>query len=327
MSKLETLRNEDQNGIKYSSEQLIQCHQRIVPYIHNTPILTSESINEIVEANLYFKCENFQKTGAFKMRGAVNAILQLTEKQKKKGVVTHSSGNFAQALALAAKYTSVRAFIVMPSTALQIKKEAVLRYGGNIIECENTLQARVETADQIVKDRNATFVHPSNNINVVLGQGTACMELLEIHPDLEFVFTPVGGGGLVAGTALSALHFGKECKVIGGEPFEVDDAFRSLISGVIESNISTETIADGLRTKLGDMTFPIIQQYVDRIIRVTEEEIVKAMRLIWERMKIIIEPSSAVAVAALIREKQSFKNKKIGIIISGGNVDLNNLPF
>lgn len=308
-------------------EQLIQCHQRIKPYIHNTPIISSQQINKIVGAYLFFKCENFQKMGAFKMRGATNAILQLTDDQKNKGVVTHSSGNFAQALSLAAQSLGVKAFIVMPTTAPKVKKDAVLGYGGNITECEPTLQAREETANQIVVDKGATFIHSSNDMDVILGQGTACKELLESQPDLEYIFTPVGGGGLISGTALATLYFGNNCKVIGGEPFEADDAYRSLQSGIIESNVSTNTIADGLKTELGDKNFPIIQKHVDRIIRVTEEEIVNAMRLIWERMKIVAEPSSAVALAALIKEKHLFNNKKIGVIISGGNVDLNELPF
>ncbi len=308
-------------------EQLIQCHHRIKPFIHNTPIISSQLINEIVEANLFFKCENFQKMGAFKMRGATNAIMQLTDEQKIKGVVTHSSGNFAQALSLAAKSLGVKAFIVMPTTASKVKKNAVSGYGGNIIECEPTLKAREEIAHQIVADKGATFIHPSNDLHVILGQGTACKELLESQTDLEYIFTPVGGGGLIAGTALSAFYFGNNCKVIGGEPFEADDAYRSLQSGIIESNVTTNTIADGLKTQLGNVNFPIIQKYVDRIIRVTEEEIVNAMRLLWERLKIIAEPSSSVALAALIKEKHLFKNKKIGVIISGGNVDLNNLPF
>ncbi len=308
-------------------QDLIEVHQRIEPYIHNTPVLSSKLINEIVGASLVFKCENFQKMGAFKMRGATNAIMQLSDEQRNKGVVTHSSGNFAQALSLAAQSLGVKAFIVMPSTASQVKKDAVKGYGGNIIECEPTLIARENTAKEIGEKEGATFVHPSNDLDVILGQGTAAKELLEDQPDLEYIFTPVGGGGLIAGTALSARYFGNNCKVIGGEPFEADDAYRSLQSGVIESNTSTNTIADGLKTQLGDINFPIIQQDVEKIIRVTEEEIVIAMRIIWERLKIVSEPSSAVALAALLKVKRTYKNKKIGIIISGGNVDLSKLPF
>jgi threonine dehydratase len=310
-----------------NKEDLIETHERIKPYIHNTPVLTSKLIDEISEANLFFKCENFQKMGAFKMRGATNAVMKLSDEQRTKGVVTHSSGNFAQALSLAAKSLGVKAYIVMPSNAPQVKKDAVKGYGGIIIECEPTLTARENTAIDIQKKEGATFLHPSNDTDVILGQGTACIELLELYPDLDYVFTPVGGGGLIAGTALSAYYFGENCKVIGGEPFEADDAFRSLQSGVIESNRSTNTIADGLKTQLGDKNFPIIQQYVEKIILVTEKEIIDAMRLIWERLKIVCEASCAVALAAVLKEKEAFKNKKIGIIISGGNVDLSNLPF
>ncbi|WP_108424989.1 pyridoxal-phosphate dependent enzyme [Flagellimonas amoyensis] len=308
-------------------QQLLECHERIKPFIHNTPVLTSRQIDEMAGAQLFFKCENFQRMGAFKMRGAANAIMQLTEGQKQNGVVTHSSGNFAQALSLAAQSLGVKAHIVMPKNAPQVKKDAVRGYGGRIVECEPTLQARERESEVIQKKFGATFIHPSNDDAVILGQGTACKELLELHPDLEYVITPVGGGGLIAGTALAAAYFGNGCKTIGGEPFEGDDAYRSLLSGTIEGNITTNTIADGLKTQLGDRNFPIIQKHVEQIVRVTEEEIVSAMRLIWERMKIICEPSSAVALAAVLREKEIFKDRKIGVIISGGNVDLAHLPF
>ena len=310
-----------------SKEQLIDCHQRIKPYIHNTPVLSSQLINKIVGAELFFKCENFQKMGAFKMRGATNAIMQLSEEQQQKGVVTHSSGNFAQALSLAAKSLGVKATIVMPSNAPQVKIDAVKGYGGIVIACEPTLEARENTAKRIEEKEGATFIHPSNDIDVIIGQGTACKELLEKIPELDYVLTPVGGGGLVVGTAFAAHHFGNNCKVIGGEPFEVDDAYRSLESGKIETNTSANTIADGLKTQLGDVNFPIIQKHVDKIIRVTEEEIVAAMRLIWERLKIVCEPSSAVALAVVLKEKEQYQNSKVGIIISGGNVDLSKLPF
>lgn len=308
-------------------KKLIQSHNRIKPYIHNTPILSSQLLNKISGAQLFFKCENFQKMGAFKMRGATNAILQLSNEQKKKGVVSHSSGNFAQALSLAAQNIGIKAYVVMPSTASETKKAAVRGYGGILIECEPTLEARNKKANDISQKEGATFIHPSNDLNVILGQGTASKELLEVHNNLDYIVTPVGGGGLIAGTALSAFYFGTDCKVIGGEPLEADDAFRSLQSGKIESNTSTNTIADGLKTELGDINFPIIKRYVNRITRVSESEIIAAMQLIWERMKIVIEPSSAVAFAALLTEKDSFKDCKIGVIISGGNVDLHHLPF
>ena len=277
-----------------TAKDLLETHSRIQSYIHKTPVLTSTLINEIAGSDLYFKCENFQKMGAFKMRGAMNAVLQLSEAQKAKGVVTHSSGNFAQALSLAAKLAGIKAYIVMPSNAPQVKKDGVITYGGEIIECPPTQKDREETALAIQKEKGATFLHPYNMEQVILGQGTAAMELLDEHPDLEFIFAPVGGGGLIAGTALAAHYFGKNCQVIGGEPYEVDDAYRSLQSGQLETNQTTNTIADGLRMSLGDQTFPVIQKHVQSIIRVTENEIVDAMRLIWERMKIVIEPSCAV---------------------------------
>ncbi len=310
-----------------NKETLIQVHNKVKPYIHKTPVLTSELIDDMCEANVFFKCENFQKMGAFKMRGATNAILSLTEAQRNKGVVTHSSGNFAQALSLAAKKIGVKAFIVMPENAPQVKKNAVRAYEGKIIDCDSNPIAREEMAEKVRIEKGATFIHPSNDDDVIYGQGTAAMELLEDYPQLDYIFTPVGGGGLIAGTILAAKYFSEKCKVVGGEPKNVDDAYRSLQSGKIEFNESTNTIADGLRTFLGDRNFPIIKEGVEKIIRVEEKEIINAMKLIWERMKIVVEPSSAVALAALLKNKEDYKNKDIGIIISGGNVDVTNLPF
>ncbi len=314
-----------------TKENLLNCHKRIRPFIHNTAVLTSRLIDREVNANLFFKCENFQKAGAYKMRGATNAILQLSKRQKKNGVVTHSSGNFAQALSLAAQSVGVTAHIVMPNTAPEVKKVGVKEYGGNIYLCEPTVEARQALADEIALKIGATFIHPSNNANVILGQGTSALELLKEHPDLNFIFCPVGGGGLIAGSALATKYFGDNCKVYGAEPFEADDAYRSLLSGKIEGNDTVNTIADGLKTTLGDINFPIIKELVSGIIRVDEDEIIAAMKLVWERMKIIIEPSSAVTVAAVIRQSKenpnALKNRKVGIIISGGNVDLSNLPF
>lgn len=310
-----------------TKEELIAVHKRIAPYIHNTPVITSQLLDEISGAVLFFKCENFQKMGAFKMRGAANAILNLPKQKQEKGVVTHSSGNFAQAVSLSAKSINVPAYIVMPSTAPQVKKDAVRSYGGQITECPPTLAEREKAAQKIIDETGATFVHPSNDLDVIYGQGTAAIELLQEYPDLDFVVTPVGGGGLTAGTALAVHHFGKNCKSIGAEPFEADDAFRSLQSGKIEENESADTIADGLKTQLGDKNFPIIRELVSEIIRVEEREIIGALKLIWERMKIVVEPSSATALAAVLREKEKFKGKKVGIILSGGNVDLQKLPF
>ena len=310
-----------------NKEILIEAHNRVKPYIHLTPVLTSELINEMIQAKVFFKCENFQKMGAFKMRGAANAILKLSIEEQTKGVVTHSSGNFAQALSLAAKKIGVKAYIVMPKNAPLVKKNAVKTYNGIIIECDSNPVAREEMAVKVQKETGATFIHPSNNDNVIHGQGTAAIELLEDYPNLDYIISPVGGGGLIAGTALAAQHFSKHCVVIGGEPKNADDAFRSLKSGKIEYNQEVNTVADGLRTFLGDRNFPIIKKFVEKIITVEEDEIIEAMKLIWERMKIVIEPSSAVAFAALLKNKNDFKNKNVGIIISGGNVDVGNLPF
>ena len=242
-------------------------------------------------------------------------------------MVTHSSGNFAQAVSLAAKNLEVAAYIVMPSNAPKIKKEGTLGYGGIVTECEPTIEAREQTSLKIQQETGASFLHPSNQLEVIHGQGTACYELLQEKTEFDYIVTPIGGGGLIAGTCLFANAFSPKTKVIGAEPFEVDDAYRSLQSGKIETNKTTNTIADGLRTQLGNHNFPIILEHVSQVIRVTEEEIVSAMKLVWERMKVIIEPSSAVAVAAVLREKKLFQGKKVGVIISGGNVDLGNMPF
>ena len=306
---------------------LIDCHNRIKPFIHNTPVLTSIYINQITGAEVYFKCENFQKMGAFKMRGAANAILRLSDEQKSNGVVTHSSGNHAQAISLAAKKIGIKAYIVMPSNAPEIKKEAVKGYGGELIECEPNLVAREAAAEDVVRTKSATFIHPSNNLDVILGQGTASKELIEQYGSFDHILVPIGGGGLIAGSALAAKYFANNCSVIGTEPFEVDDAYRSMITGKIEKNITTNTIADGLRTQLGDKNFPIILDEVKKIIRIKEDEIINSMKLIWQRLKIICEPSCSLPLAGILKNKDTFKGKKIGIVISGGNVDLNNLPF
>ena len=310
-----------------SKQIVIEAGNRVAPFVHRTPVLTSRLLNEMAGAEVFFKCENLQKMGAFKMRGAINAIQQLSEAQKKAGVVTHSSGNFGQALALAAKNLGVNAYIVMPSSAPAVKIEAVKSYGGLVTITEPTLEAREKSAAIIVAEKGAVFLHPSNDMNVILGQGTAALELLQDQPGLEYIMSPVGGGGLIAGTALAAHYLGNNCRVIGAEPMEVDDAYRAFKSGKIEYNTSTDTIADGLKTNLGDINFPIIMELVSDIIRVEESEIVNAMKLIWERMKLVIEPSSAVPFAALLKEREKFKNKKVGIILSGGNVELSNLPF
>lgn len=298
-----------------------QAHERIKPYVHRTPVLTSESINVITGCNIYFKCENLQKVGAFKARGAMNAALQVPEAPRSKGIATHSSGNHAQAIARAGKILGIPAYIVMPNNAPQIKKEGVKGYGGQIFECEPTLQARETTLADVISKTGATEIHPFNNYHVITGQATASKELFEEVNDLDYLLAPVGGGGLLSGTLLAAKYFSPKTKVIAGEPEGADDAFRSMHSGKIEPSQSN-TIADGLLTTLGDKTFPIIKENVERVITVSDAEIVSAMRLVWERMKIIIEPSAAVTFAAVLKEKPSFKGRKVGIIISGGNVDL-----
>ena len=304
--------------------ELKASYERIRDLVHKTPVLRSSLLDNYCSCELFFKCENFQKMGAFKIRGATNAILKLSEEERRSGVVTHSSGNMAQAVALAAKQLDIPAYIVMPNNAPSVKKEAVRDYGGIITECEATIEAREREANRIVRETGASFLHPSNDLHVIMGQGTSAYELLLEYPDLDYVITPVGGGGLLAGTVIALQAASSEAKVLAGEPLAVDDAYRSLISGTIELNSSSDTIADGLRTHLGDVNFPIIQNGVERIIRVEEDEIKRSMRLMMERMKIVVEPSSAVTLAAIIKEKEQFKGKKIGLILSGGNIDLAN---
>jgi len=304
-----------------TKETLEQAHDRIKSYVHRTPVMTSEAINTIAGCSVFFKCENLQKIGAFKARGAMNAALQLTPEQRSKGIATHSSGNHAQAIARAAKILGIPSYIVMPHTAPEIKKKGVRGYGGQIFECEPNVQSRESTLADVVAKTGANEIHPFNNYHVIVGQATAAKELIEDVPKLDFIMAPVGGGGLLSGTSLSAKFFSPSTKVVAGEPAGADDAFRSLQSGKIEVS-QANSIADGLLTSLGDKTFPIIHENVEKIIPVTDEEIIAAMRLIWERMKIIVEPSAVVPFAALLKEKEYFKGKKVGIILSGGNVDL-----
>jgi threonine dehydratase len=303
-------------------EALLQVHHRIQPYIHRTPVLTSQTLDRMSGASLFFKCENFQKMGAFKMRGAANAILCLDPEARQKGVATHSSGNFAQALALSARLLGVKAYIVMPSNSPDVKKAAVRDYGGEIIECEPTLQAREDTLQSVVQRTGATFLHPYNQENVILGQGTAALELLQDVDNLDIIIAPVGGGGLIGGTALAARFFSTRTWVMAAEPLGADDAWRSKEAGHIVPQTNPQTIADGLRTSLGDKTFPLIRDFVEKIIRVGETEIVEAMRLLLERMKIVVEPSGAVPLAAVLKESDLFHGKRVGLILSGGNVDL-----
>ncbi|MDD2303569.1 MAG: pyridoxal-phosphate dependent enzyme [Prolixibacteraceae bacterium] len=308
-------------------EDIKSAHDRIRPYIHHTPVLSSKSINEIVGAELFFKCENLQKVGAFKFRGACNSVFSLSEEEAKNGVCTHSSGNHAAALALAARMRGIPAYIVMPENAPEIKKIAVAGYGAQITFCTPTLEARESTLKKVAAETGATEIHPYNYFNVICGQGTAAKELIEEIGLLDVVMAPVGGGGLLSGTALSVKALLPGAKVIAAEPAGADDAFRSFYSKTLQPSVSPKTIADGLLTSLGSLTFPIILNDVDQIATVSEESIVAAMRMIWERMKIIIEPSSAVPLAAILENKVDAKGKKVGIILSGGNVDLGRLPF
>lgn len=304
-----------------------EAHKRIKSFIHKTPVLSSKSINSILDIDLVFKCENFQKVGAFKFRGATNAVRQLSKQEAEKGVTTHSSGNHAAALSLAAKQLGVPAYIVMPETAPEIKKKAVEGYGAKITFCKPTLQAREETLKEVQNETGATFIHPYNNFNVICGQGTAAIELLEEVADLDVIIAPVGGGGLMSGTVLSAKAINPELKVYGAEPLQADDAYRSFNKGVLIPAGPPNTIADGLLTSLSQLTFKIIRENLDGIYTAKEETIITAMRMIWERMKIIVEPSAAVPLAAVIENKYRLKNKKVGLIVSGGNVDLTKLPF
>lgn len=301
--------------------------RRIQPYIHRTPVLTSESLNQKVQAQVFLKCENLQKVGAFKFRGACNAVFSLSDEQARGGVCTHSSGNHAQALALAARLRGIPAYIVMPSTAPAVKKAAVAGYGGKITFCEPTLQAREAALAQVVAETGAEVVHPYNDERVIAGQGTAALELLEEVPDLEVILAPVGGGGLLSGTSLAATGIKPGIRVIAGEPELADDAYRSLQAGEILPSVKPRTIADGLLTSLGTLTFPIVRQHVEQIVTVSEQGISDSMKFVWERLKIIIEPSAAVAVGVLWERKIDLTGLKVGVILSGGNVDLEKLPW
>jgi len=298
------------------------AHERIKNHIHRTPILTSTSINEILQSNLYFKCENFQRAGAFKMRGATNAILSLPDEKLNKGVATHSSGNHAGALALAAKSLNTKCYIAMPNTAPEIKRKAVEGYGGIITFCKPTLTDREKTLEEIVRKTGAAFIHPYDDYRIIAGQATCAKEILEELNDLDYIFAPLGGGGLLSGTSLSAKYFSNSVKVIGVEPKGADDAYRSIRDGKIYPSINPQTIADGLLTSLSKKTFDIIREYVDKILTVKEETILEAMYLIWERMKIVVEPSSATVLAAVMENKEQFTGKSIALILSGGNIDL-----
>ncbi|MCE7057481.1 pyridoxal-phosphate dependent enzyme [Algoriphagus sp. AGSA1] len=303
------------------------AHERIQPFIHRTPILTSSAINEIAGCEIFFKCENFQKVGAFKARGAANAVMKLSDVQKSKGVATHSSGNHAAALARAARVAGVPAYIVMPSNAPDVKKKAVEGYGGEIIECEPNLKARETSLETVVKKTGAIFIPPFDYMDVIEGQATCALEFIEDQENLDIIMAPVGGGGLLAGTALVAHYLNPSIQVIAAEPKGADDAFQSFHAGRRISQTKTNTIADGLLTSLGELNFELVKEYVADILLASDPQIVEAMRMIFERMKIVVEPSCAVPLAALMANQDTFRGKKVGIILSGGNVDLGKLPF
>ena len=301
--------------------------KRIQPFVHRTPILTCSTLNEMCDAEIFFKCENFQKVGAFKIRGATNAVFSLGQEEATNGVATHSSGNHGAALALAARWRGTKAYVVMPESAPQVKRNAVAHYGAEIVFCKPTLKAREEQLAKLVDRTGAAFVHPYNDYRVISGQGTAALELCEEITELDVVMTPVGGGGLLSGTAIAVGALSPKTHVIAAEPERADDAFRSFHAGKIIPVDHPDTIADGLRTSLGDLTFPIIKRHVKNILTVSEEGIVTAMRTMWERMKIVVEPSAAVPLGVLLAERPEFAGKRIGVILSGGNVDLTNLPW
>ena len=301
--------------------------RRIALQVRRTPVLTCRTLDERSGAMVFLKCENFQRVGAFKFRGASNAVLALSDSEARHGVVTHSSGNHAQALALAARLRGIPAYIVMPDNAPRVKKDAVAGYGGRITFCEPTLQAREETLSRIAQETGAAVVHPYNNERVIAGQGTAALELLEEQPQLDVIIAPVGGGGLLSGTSLAAKGVKPDVRVIGAEPEMADDAYRSLQAGRIIPSLNPKTLADGLLTSLGDLTFPIIRKNVERIVTVSESAIVEAMRFAWERAKLIVEPSAAVPIAVLLGEKIDLSSRRVGVILSGGNVDLDHRPW
>ena len=305
-----------------TKETIEKAAERIAPYIHSTPILTNKSINELAGLELYFKCENFQKIGAFKIRGGMNASLQLTPEQLEKGVATHSSGNHAQALAFAAKMLGIKAYIVMPESSPQVKVNAVRGYGAEVTICASNQAARESTLQAIVDKTGATFIHPYDNDEVITGQATCVKEMIDAIPDIDIVVTPVGGGGLLSGTCLGAYYFKPGLKVFAGEPEGAADAVLSIQSGKVEKAPFINTIADGLMTTLSERTLNIIKAHVTDILLVSDEEIKAALRLVYERMKIIIEPSCAVPLAAVLKNRELFQGKKVGIILSGGNVDL-----
>ncbi len=308
-------------------DDIERVHTFISEYIHHTPILTSNSINDKLGCEIYFKCENFQKSGSFKTRGAISAALSLTDEELKNGLITHSSGNHGQGVAIAGQLLGVPTYIVMPKGSIASKVAACEQYGAKVIFCEPNMKSRLETANKIKEKYKGSFIHPYDNYHVIAGQGTCALEFLSKQKKLHYLLAPVSGGGLLGGTAIVSKELSPDTKVIGTEPKEADDTYRSFYSKKLKTNKETKTICDGLRGNLGEKNFPIVLNHVDDIITVKEKTIIKAMQLVWERMKIIIEPSCAVPVAAIMENKKTFRKRRVGVIITGGNVDLTQLPF
>ncbi|MCG3217415.1 MAG: threonine/serine dehydratase [Candidatus Heimdallarchaeota archaeon] len=305
-----------------SFQEIEEAHNRIKQFINQTPIMTSRTLNKRTKGSIYLKCENFQRVGAFKFRGAVNTLLQLSPYEKEKGIIAHSSGNHAQAVSLAASLLNIKAVIVMPSNSPEVKVRATKEYGAEVVFCGNKPEDRAEATRKLINEFDYTLIHPYDNDNIINGAGTAALELFNEVNKLDYVFCPVGGGGLVSGTALATKGISPGTKIIAVEPSNADDAYRSFRDGKIYPSINPNTIADGLRTALSERTYSIIKEKVDEIITVTEEEILEAMKFLWERMKLVIEPSGAVSVAGILSGKIDLTNKKIGVIISGGNIDI-----
>ena len=304
-----------------------KAHDRIRPFIHRTPILTNSSLNELSGAELFFKCENFQKAGSFKIRGATNAVQLLSKEDLKKGIATTSSGNHGAALSMAVTRRGGKTHVVMPHNTPKIKVENVKRNGGEIVWCETSQESREGVLEDLVKKNGSEVIHPYNDERIIAGQGTCAKELIEDCPDLDIIVSPVSGGGLIGGTLIMANEIEEKIEVYGAEPSEADDAFRSLVAGKIIPNKTINTICDGLRAQIGALNFPILKEFVSEIITITEEEVIDAMKMVWERMKLIVEPSCSITLAAVLKRKAQFSNKRIGLILSGGNVDLNRLPW
>ena len=304
-----------------------KAHQRISDHIHNTPILTSDSLDNELGSNLFFKCENFQKTGSFKIRGATNSILQLNDTEIKNGIITTSSGNHGAAVAFIADKIETSSKIIMPNNTPKNKIENVQRYGGEIFYCEPNIKSREDTLEKMIQKSGGSIIHPYNDEKIIAGQGTAAKELIEKVPDLDAIICPVSGGGLLSGILLAAKNLKPGIKVFGAEPENADDTYRSILNNKIMSNETTDTIADGLRAQVGTVTFPIIKENVDKILLVSEEMIISSMYMIWQRLKIIIEPSCSIVLAALMLNSNKFLNKKVGLILTGGNYDLKQIPW